>query len=233
MDKNWRIPDGNRPPGATSSCAVAVSSRKREKEAVEYQFSEQGREQIARMISALKPSVPIGDSISYVALRVRIDSDPVVKQYPEGFIPAPCAPAMHVDIESGKPKRKWILDTGSPYDLVDIRFVGAEARRTLDEDRALHLETANGLTRANQSVLMQIEDLEGTPAQTITAHALESSPDVISLGKLCRDYKFTFCWDGNNGRDPYLKRPDGRVIPCGVENYLPYLYDGGTSRVYV
>ena len=62
-----------------------------------------------------------------------------------------------------------------------------------------------------------------------TAHVLESTPSIISVGKRCMDMGYSFAWSA--GCLPTLACPSGRTVTLDVINSVPYLPHGDTQFV--
>ena len=90
----------------------------------------------------------------------------------------------------------------------------------------LVLDTANGTTVANETVLMQIGALQ----ENIEPHLLEDTPDVMTVGRRCQEHGYGFAWDPFSDQ-PYYTKPDGKggwngdVVPLYAFDYCPYLPD--------
>ena len=62
----------------------------------------------------------------------------------------------------------------------------------------------------------------------IAGHILDSTPPVISVGRLVEDCKYQFHWTPRTG--PYFDTPSGRKIWLGVEDYIPFFITTDTER---
>ena len=116
-----------------------------------------------------------------------------------------------------------MLDSGTGLDLTDRKDVPPANMETLKPcDEPCFLETANGITPADQTVTMQIptlmEEVEAIPID---------GPDVLSLGRRCAKMGYEFHWK------PFAKTPElftpksrGRQrIETFVTDYVPYIAD--------
>ena len=75
------------------------------------------------------------------------------------------SPARYVHLESGEPTRTplrlWMLDSGTGIDMTDKNDIPEKNRPFIqDAKEPCILETANGDTEANKTVLMQIGELQ-------------------------------------------------------------------------
>ena len=84
----------------------------------------------------------------------------------------------------------------------------------------VNMETANGMTHADQVVPLVIGELE----EIIEPYLLESTPDVLSVGARCEMKGYRFVWEPFS-KHPYFVTPEGeRVVLTSIE-YVPYLLD--------
>eukprot|EP00971_Amphidinium_carterae_P133767 2649819-Amphidinium_carterae.1 len=113
--------------------------------------------------------------------------------------------------------RRWLMDTRSAFDLADKRYSIPDPKLTLQ--RPLILNTANGLTEASKRSREDVKRL-GT---SITPIVLDSTPDVLSVGRRCMTEGYSFVWP--KGATPYFIDPRGTRINFQVDKYIPYLID--------
>ena len=127
--------------------------------------------------------------------------------------------------------RLWLCDTACPFDLVTRDSIASEDEwRIVQADKEIRLATANGEIATSTVFDTQVEPLlyeNGTKV-----HVLESTPDVLSIGKRCVELGYGFHWE------PYSKRPyfvppeyhlgervdDGIIELISIGN-VPYLPD--------
>eukprot|EP00971_Amphidinium_carterae_P350587 6491635-Amphidinium_carterae.3 len=117
--------------------------------------------------------------------------------------------------------RKWLMDTGSAFDLADKKFSTPDPKLTLQ--KPLILNTANGITEASKRSREDVKRL-GT---SITPIVLDSTPDVLSVGRRCMTEGYRFVWP--KGSNPYFIDPRGIRINFQLERYVPYLIDTATT----
>ena len=77
----------------------------------------------------------------------------------------------------------------------------------------------NGEVHTNQEATVYVHDLE----LFVTAHVLEDTTAVLSLGRLCEDHGYSHEWA--SGQKPHLTQ-NGRNIRCNTENYVPIVVPG-------
>jgi hypothetical protein len=143
--------------------------------------------------------------------------------------------------------RKWLADTGCPYDLVSKKGLSRrEMSHIYEGGNSVSLQTANGIKRAQEVIPMQIAALPSE--QTVTPYVLESTPDVLSLGYRCQKMGYGLIWEPfssspklisparselpaqDNAYEAFMlekygedERPD--VTEMVTENYCPYIID--------
>ena len=59
--------------------------------------------------------------------------------------------------------------------------------------------------------------------KTVDPYLAKSTPAVLSVGMRCIDDGYDFIWKGSKGEEPYFVKPDGKVVPLTVNDYVPYL----------
>ena len=114
--------------------------------------------------------------------------------------------------------RKWIVDSGSCFDIVGAQYMDAKERREqTTTQRPYRIITANGVLRANRETTIPVAR---TGSQT-NAIVLKDSPCVLSLGKRCMKEGFAFEW--KPGENPVLISPDGKRTTLELQNMVPVL----------
>eukprot|EP00971_Amphidinium_carterae_P092319 1827943-Amphidinium_carterae.1 len=113
--------------------------------------------------------------------------------------------------------RRWLIDTGSAYDLVSTKDAIEDPKKRLQ--KPLLMQTASGVMEANKRATEKVNTLRST----ITPLLLDSTPDVLSVGRRCMTEGYSFHWD--SGAYPYFIDKKGRRISMTVDRYIPYLDD--------
>ena len=111
----------------------------------------------------------------------------------------------------------WIAGRGSAQDLVsqgelpdDFGYYSSNPVRML---------TAHGESSSTKQGKVFVPRL----GKTIDPYLVKSTPAVLSVGMRCIDDGYDFVWNGSRGEDPYFVKPDGKIIPLTVNDYVPYL----------
>ena len=81
---------------------------------------------------------------------------------------------------------------------------------------------ANGEVQTHEEAIVYVKEL----GIFLTMKVLESTPAVLSLGKLCDENGFSYEWI--NGQKPHLIE-DGIRIICDTENFVPIVVPDLTS----
>ncbi len=119
--------------------------------------------------------------------------------------------------------RRWLVDTGCPIDLISRDSLHVDELSFVKQaGRGIKLNTANGVTYAEDIVAFQIDGLE----DLIEAYILESTPIVMSLGKRCMDYGYSFEW---KSKIATLTTPGGKRIVLDITNDVPYMPRGSVT----
>ena len=114
--------------------------------------------------------------------------------------------------------RKWIVDSGCPLDLIASDELSNEERKFIFKIlRNVRLSTANGGTDCKNGVAFDNSHLE----DRIEAHLLDSTPNVVSMGKRCMKLGYDFVWRA--GQKPFLVAPSRKRIILEVIHDVPYL----------
>ena len=132
--------------------------------------------------------------------------------------PAVAGPAKRSGKAGEAKVEQWLIDSGCGWDLVDAQMV---AHLADDVGRAAiqpKLWTANGVTQVENDVPLWIQPF----GEVCRPLVMESSPDVLSMGRQCVERGYTFVWEGHSS-EPYFILPDARRLYCTVEGYIPFL----------
>ena len=84
------------------------------------------------------------------------------------------------------------------------------------------VKTASGEVQTDQEAIVYVKELD----IFFTMKVLESTPAVLSLGKLCDENGYSYEWI--NGQKPHLIK-DGIRIICNTENFVPFVVPGLSS----
>ena len=100
--------------------------------------------------------------------------------------------------------RVWILDTGCALDLVQEDTLPNGVRKWIEPaDSGRTLLTAGGPSSTSKVVGLQIEDF----GENILPCVMPQTPNVLSLGRRCRQDGYTFIWEAQ-ADVPRLLNPD-------------------------
>ena len=79
--------------------------------------------------------------------------------------------------------------------------------------------TANGEVPAKEEAAVYVRELD----LFVTVMLLEKTPAVLSLGKLCEEYGYSYHW--TSGRKPH-HIINGKKMHCDTSNHVPFVVPG-------
>ena len=86
--------------------------------------------------------------------------------------------------------RKWIVDSGSCFDLINRNELSAANARSMHPTVPIHMQTANGTVTAHHELSVVIDKFD----TDIHAIVMDDAPTVLSLGKRCMADGYEFHW---------------------------------------
>ena len=114
--------------------------------------------------------------------------------------------------------RKYILDSGASFHLVDPKRLTKEEERSIEEiPEPITLETANGEVTVHERCLVHIKELD----DQVWAFLHEDTVCVISLGLIVDRSGFTFNWQP--GKTPTLTKGN-KTFPAQPSFNVPVIY---------
>ena len=120
--------------------------------------------------------------------------------------------------------KSWLMDSGTPLDLVDKRSVKNHKEFITNGDPVL-LDTANGEVKADR----HIDLYNGRLNERIAPLVLDSTPNVLSIGRRVVQQGYDWHWKGYT-LTPWMVHPTtGEHIKLRVEDFCPYLDDDGST----
>jgi hypothetical protein len=114
--------------------------------------------------------------------------------------------------------RRYIVDSGASFHLVDPRTLTKKERATIEElDAPIPIETANGEVTVTHRCRVRVVELK----LDIWAVLHEDTVCVLSLGLLVDRSGFTYLW--KPGKCPELKKGNF-VVSCTPHVNVPFIY---------
>ncbi len=102
--------------------------------------------------------------------------------------------------------RSWLLDTGCRYDLTTRASIPThQVDSVYTTTMPILLATANGLVDGDKVVSQQIGEL----LEVAEPYVLDSTPDVLSIGRRCVEDGYEFHW-GPYSLHPTITTPQGK-----------------------
>ena len=115
---------------------------------------------------------------------------------------------------------RWIVDTGSALHLVSKKDVKPWSMAMAhNSEYPVMLNTANGVIEGDREVPMQLLALGSEISPTL----LDSTPAVLSVGKLCMEEGYDFIW--RKYKTPYMTTPEGKKLTLQVDQNVPFLVE--------
>ena len=128
------------------------------------------------------------------------------------------APATTSSSDASPKVTAWIMDSGSPSDLVDRDDV-LECADHIENGERVRLATANGETVSTEVLPLNL----GRLGELILPHVLDDTPNVLSLGRRVVVQGYAFHWPAWSYA-PWLVHPaTGERIVLEVRDFVPYL----------
>ncbi len=114
-----------------------------------------------------------------------------------------------------------MLDTGCRYDLTTRASIPTnQVDRIFITTAPILLATANGLVDGDKVVSQQIGELR----KVAEPYVLDSTPDVLSIGRRCVEDGYEFHWRPYS-LHPTITTPEGKIVQLISRDCCPYLDD--------
>ena len=113
--------------------------------------------------------------------------------------------------------RKYILDSGASFHLVDDETLTKEEKATIETCKSITLETANGEVVVNRRCQIYVKELD----INVWAFLHKDTVCVLSLGLIVDRSGFTFVW--KPGRAPTLTKGKLKITSQPNHN-VPFIY---------
>ena len=91
----------------------------------------------------------------------------------------------------------------------------------------VEIDTVMGTTSLREEVEIPVPNL----GMALHAALVETPTDILSVGLLCREHRFRFCWEPGEAK-PSLTDSFGRNIPVHVEHNVPYIGHRGAKACF-
>ena len=99
----------------------------------------------------------------------------------------------------------------------DLNKAAFETVRTSKNPTTVETANGEGQTKEEATVYVREYDL------FVTVMLLENTPAVLSLGKLCEEFGYSYHW--TSGQKPHLIK-HGKTIHCDTSNHVPFVVPG-------
>ena len=132
-----------------------------------------------------------------------------------------CLPASTLKPE----EREFVVDSGASMHMISKKDLSDAEMDTLTKSRSPTIViTANGEVQTHEEATVYVKELD----IFLTMKALENTPAVLSLGKLCDENGYSYEWI--NGQKPHLIK-NGIRIQCNTENFVLFVVPGLSNRL--
>ena len=111
-----------------------------------------------------------------------------------------------------------MLDSGASHHLVcgaRIRSLKHSIRKSANP---FPIRTANGVVPVTDEIELYVPSLD----TVLCFYVLKNTPDLLSLGKLCRDHGVSVKWKGNDS-GPLVIDEFGKPLDTYVSNQVPFI----------
>jgi len=130
----------------------------------------------------------------------------------------PCKSAKPIKVN------EWLINSGTPLDLVDKAAVKRYTHLVESCEPAL-LDTADGEVVADALIHLH----NSTLGENISPYVLESTPNVLSLGRRVVVDGYSWHWEGYTTQPVMIHPGTGQHIALEVHDFCPYLRDAGDT----
>ncbi len=125
------------------------------------------------------------------------------------------------DLGPRENSRSWLLDTGCKHDLTTRASIPThQVEHIFTTTMPMLFATANGLVDGDKVVSQQIGEL----LEVAEPFVLDSTPDVLSIGRRCVEDGYEFPW-GPYSLHPAITTPEGKIVKLISRDCCPYLDD--------
>ena len=117
-------------------------------------------------------------------------------------------------------EREFVVDSGAIMLVVsrkDLNKAKLETVRT--SKNPIMVVSANGNVQTKEEATVYVRELD----LIVTVMLLESTPAVLSIGKLCEEFGCSYQW--TSGQKPHLIK-NVKKIHCDTSNHVPFVVPG-------
>ena len=118
-------------------------------------------------------------------------------------------------------KREFVVDSGASMHMVsrkDLNSAELETARVSKSPTTVVM-TTNGEVQTKEEATVCVRELD----LFVTVMLLENTPAVLSLGKLCEEFGYSYHW--TSGQKPHLIKK-GKKVHCDTSNHVPFVVSG-------
>ena len=114
-------------------------------------------------------------------------------------------------------EREFVVDSGASMHMVSKKDLNSAELETMRISKnPTTVMTANGEVRTREEATVYVKELD----LFVTVMLLVETPAVLSLGKLCEEFGYSYHW--TSVRKPHPTK-NGKIINCNIANYVPFV----------
>ena len=149
-------------------------------------------------------------------------STSILRRHVPNTVPSSVAlAASNYDFGPRENYRSWLLDTGCKYDLTTRSSIPQhQVDSIFTAPMPILLATANDLVQGDKVVSQQIGEL----GEVAEPYVLDSTPDVLSIGRRCVEDGYSFKWEPYS-LHPTITTHSGKVVTLVSRDCCPHLDD--------
>ena len=117
-------------------------------------------------------------------------------------------------------EREFVVDFGANMHMVSKKDLNkAELESVRISQNPTVVMTASGEVPAKEEATVYVRELD----LFVTVKLLENTPAVLSLGKLCEEFGYSYHW--TSGQEPHPIKT-GKTFHCDTSNHVPFVETG-------
>ena len=119
-------------------------------------------------------------------------------------------------------EREFLADSGASTQMVSKKDLNKAELETVRISKPTMAMTANDEVPAKEEATVYIRELD----LFVTVRLLENTLAVLSLGKLCEEFGYSYQW--TSGQKPHLIKK-GKKVYCDTSNHVPFVVPGSST----
>ena len=117
-------------------------------------------------------------------------------------------------------EREFVVDSGASMHMLSRKDLNSAELETVSVSKSpTTVVKANGEVLTKEEATVYVRELDSF----VTVTLLEETPAVLSLGKLCEQFRYSYHW--MSGQKPHLIKKD-KKIHCDTSNHVTFVVPG-------